>query len=82
MAGANVTSAICLSKMGCPFLAAIAKFRKSSSREVRPRLRMRYSRPLSSRKPPDVLAEKLRSAASNWSSEMPRSDMRAVLGCT
>ncbi|MNL54895.1 hypothetical protein D3C87_1782640 [compost metagenome] len=61
-AAAKVTSATWRSSTGWPFLAVSARFCKSSSREVRPRWRIRYSRPLSSRKPPEVLAEKPLSA--------------------
>ena len=82
MAGANVTSATCLSNTGWLFLAVSARFLRSSSREVRPRLRIRYSRPLSSRKPPDVFEEKPLSALDSWSWVMPSSAMRTVLGCT
>ena len=82
IAGAKVTSAICLRRMGCPLFAAIAKLRRSSNREVRPRFLIRYSRPLSSRNPPEVFAEKPRKATSNWSNEIPNSDILDVLGCT
>ncbi len=44
--------------------------------------RMRYSRPLSSRKPPEVLDEKPLSAASSCSCVMPSSAMRVVCGWT
>ena len=56
-AAANVTSAIWRRRMGWPPLAASARFFRSSSRDVRPRLRIRYSRPFSSRKPPEVFDE-------------------------
>jgi hypothetical protein len=56
-AAAKVTSAIWRIRMGWPSLEVSARFFRSSSREVRPRLRIRYSRPLSSRNPPEVLAE-------------------------
>ena len=82
MAGANCTVAICRSTMGWPLRVLRARFCKSVSREVRPRWRMRYSRPFSSRNPPEVLAEKPLSAASRCDSVMPSAAMRAVSGCT
>ena len=57
MAAAKVTSATCRITTGWPSLAARARFFRSSRFEVRPRLRIRYSRPLSSRNPPEVFDE-------------------------
>jgi len=82
LAAANVTSAICRSKIGWPWWAPTARLLRSSSRDVRPMWRIRTSRPLSSRKPPDVLAEKPRSADASCSRVMRSSAMRAVFGCT
>ncbi|MNF96495.1 hypothetical protein D3C84_792870 [compost metagenome] len=56
-AAAKVTSAICRSRIGWPLRAVMARFDRSSRLDVRPRLRIRYSRPLSSRKPPEVFDE-------------------------
>jgi hypothetical protein len=42
---------------GLAVLEVSARFFRSSRREVRPRLRIRYSRPFSSRNPPEVLDE-------------------------
>ena len=56
-AAAKVTSAIWRIRIGWPSFAVSARFFRSSRREVRPRLRIRYSRPFSSRKPPEVLDE-------------------------
>ena len=57
IAGAKLTPAIWRSRMGWPLRAVSARLLRSSRRELRPRWRIRYSRPLSSRKPPEVLAE-------------------------
>ncbi|EWS52623.1 hypothetical protein X551_04592 [Methylibium sp. T29] len=56
-AAAKLTSAIWRSSSGWPSRAVSARSFRSSSREVRPRLRISTSRPLSSRKPPEVLLE-------------------------
>ena len=57
MAAAKVTSATCRSSKGRPSRVATGRRSRSASLLVRPMLRIRYSRPLSSRKPPLVLAE-------------------------
>jgi hypothetical protein len=82
MAGAKATSATWRSSTAWPLRAVRARLPRSSSFEVRPRWRIRYSRPFSSRKPPEVLDEKPFSAASSCSCVMPRAAMRAVSGCT
>ncbi len=64
-AAAKLTSATWRSRMGWPLRAVSARFCRSSSRALRPRWRISTSRPLSSRKPPEVLAAKPRSAASS-----------------
>ena len=86
MAGAKTTSATCDSWIArcwpaSPFQATGRRCR-SSSRVVRPMLRIRYSRAFSSRKPPLVLAEKPCSAAETCSSVTPSAASRAVSGCT
>ncbi len=82
IAGAKPTDATCASRIGWPLRAVSGRRCRSSSRLVRPRLRIRYSRELSSRKPPLVLAAKPRSASSTWPSVMPSAAMRTVSGCT
>ena len=82
VAAAKVASATWRSSTLWPFLAVRARFCRSSSREVRPRWRMRYSRPPSSRNPPEVLAAKPLSAPVSWSCVMPSAAMRAVSGST
>ena len=82
IAAEKPTSATWRSRMGCPARAVSATFFRSSSRALRPRWRIRYSRPLSSRKPPEVLAAKPRTALSICSRPMPSSAIRRVSGRT
>ena len=57
IAAANSTEAICCRVITCPSRIETAMLRRSFNLEVCPRFRMRYSRSLSSRNPPEVLAE-------------------------
>jgi len=82
MAGAKLTLATWLSKMDCPFTQATGNCCRSSSRVVRPRLRIRYSRAFSSRKPPLLLLACPCKASRNCSTLTPSCPMRAVSGCT
>ncbi|MNR07991.1 hypothetical protein D3C85_1241250 [compost metagenome] len=76
------TSAICSSSTGALSRYETARPRRSSSCLVRPRLRIRYSRPLRSIKPPLVFAAKSRKARVTCSSVTPNCAMRAVSGST
>ncbi len=71
MAGANFTSANCLSSTGWPFLTVTTRLCKSSIRLLRPSTRMRNSWPWACRKPPLVFAPKSRSASSSFSRSTP-----------
>jgi hypothetical protein len=82
MAGANATVATCCRLTGRPARQATGSRCRSSMREVRPMLRIRYSREFSSRKPPLVLAEKSRTASPMFSRLTPSAAMRRVSGCT
>ena len=86
MAGANFTTATWLSSTGCWSLKATGSLAKSSSRvllpEPVPKFRIRYSRELSSKKPPLVLAEKPLSASVICATVTPRAAMRTLSGCT
>ena len=90
MAGANFTTATWFKSIGCWSLKATGKRARSSSRVLLlpppappvPRLRIRYSREFSSRKPPLVLAEKPLRASVTCSSVTPRAAMRTLSGCT
>ena len=82
VAAANVTSATWRSSTLWPPRAPTARFCRSSSRAVRPRWRISTSRPLRSRKPPEVLAENPLSAAVSCSGVTPSCAMRTVSGCT
>ena len=82
VAAANFTSANCLSRIGWPSRTVTARLRRSSRRVVRPRLRIRYSRALSSRKPPLVLLEKALSALSSCSKPTPSWAISRVSGST
>ncbi len=86
MAGAKRTLATWLSKMDCPpeafFTQATGSCCRSSSFTVRPMWRIKYSRALSSKKPPLVLLAWPCRAATNCSTVTPSCAMRAVSGCT
>ncbi len=70
------------SKIGWPLRTATTVSRRSSSRLVRPTLRIRYSRPCWSTKPPPVLVPKRVTACSIWSGVTSSACMAAMFGVT
>ena len=79
-AAAKSTLATCLSSTGTPSFEPTATFPRSSKEDVLPRFRIRYSRPLSAKNPPDVLDAKPLKACCRSSIVMPKSTIRCKSG--